>query len=81
MNTAPATVTKFAGQISVDDVIVTKHGRNFGTVEIESIAKTSVGPDGMQWFRVTGYQMVNAGVCGPWATDVRGDEAFNVEAR
>ena len=79
MTTAPAATTANPTNITLGDTIVTRHGSNFGTVEIWSIEAAGQTPAGVALVKVTGYQKVNAGICGPWENTYRADEDVQVE--
>lgn len=76
MNATATTATR----ITLDDVIVTRHGSNYGTVEIDRIERAGTTPAGVALIKVTGYQMVRAGCCGPFENVYRADDTVEMAA-
>lgn len=69
-----------AASITLTDTIVTRHGNNYGTVEIDRMERAGTTPAGVALIKVTGYQMVRAGVCGPFENVYRADDTVEVAA-
>lgn len=66
-----------AREIRVGDRILTEHGSNWGAFEVEE-RDEHVYPDGVVVIEVSGYQNVNAGICGPAGRSYRDGERVRI---
>lgn len=78
--TAPETTTTTAANLTLATTIVTRHGANYGLVEIDTLGHAGRTPAGVDLYRVTGYQNVRGGVCGPRQATYRADDVVEVRA-
>lgn len=78
---APTTIEVPASEVRITDVIVTRHGANYGTVEIEGINLRGETPAGFPVIEISGYRIIRAGICGPWANTFRSVDTVEVVSR
>lgn len=64
MDRITETTNRPAEMVAVGDIIPTAHGDNFGQFRVEEV-EWMAWRDGAIIVVLRGYEMVNAGVCGP----------------